>query len=658
MDYSQIINIGILAHVDAGKTTLTEQLLFTSGKIKSPGNVNNGTSITDSMEIEKSRGITVRSSTESIEWENLKINITDSPGHSDFSSEVERVLGIIDIAIVVISAVEGIQSHTINILESLKESKTPFIIFINKTDRAGSSTEEIISAVRTELEVKALRLNNCENEGSGEVRIHSSGITSGSLSFTEEHIEQIAELDETILEQYLDGEEISNDLLEQTSRTLFAKSLLHPIILGSAKLELGIKDLLDAIYYYSFKEQIITKEFSASVFGINHHPQFGRIAQIKVHSGQISNRDTFINNRISDEQKVAQVKQTHLGKLIDCKSINQNDIGWISGIEDIQIGDCLGIKTQSEQQRFMDPVLRFKISACDDKDYFDLANALSILNKEDPKLNFQWYRDDKEMILSLMGVMQKEVLQHEISERFGISVEYSDPEVIYKETPIQEAEGFVRYWMPKPCWAIMTFKVEPLPYGSGVIFESKVGVNDIKQKYQNEVAQTIKQSLSQGIKGWEVTDLKISLISGEDHEIHSRPGDFILATPMGILRALENAGTQLLEPVLSYRITCSEEFLGKITSELISMRAQMNNPEFIDDQVIISGDVPVSTSMDLPIKLNSVCSGKFKFIQKQNGYRKCSDSEGIIRTYRGVNPLDESQWILHRRGAFKVDERK
>jgi ribosomal protection tetracycline resistance protein len=211
--------------------------------------------------------------------------------------------------------------------------------------------------------------------------------------------------------------------------------------------------------------------------------------------------------------------------------------------------------------------------------------------------------------------------------------------------------------MPKPCWAIMTFLIEPAPLNSGVSYSSVVSQNDVHIKYQNEIERTIPKALAQGILGWEVTDVKITLIKGEDHNVHSRPGDFNLATPMGIMQGLKIGGTHLLEPILSFEIKANEALLGKITSELSTRRANFDTPEFIDEVFSLKGRIPVATSLDFSRKLNSITSGKSRLRLQFYGYDTCPKGEGVVRDYKGVNPLDEAQWILHRRGAYKADER-
>ena len=272
-------------------------------------------------------------------------------------------------------------------------------------------------------------------------------------------------------------------------------------------------------------------------------------------------------------------------------------------------------------------------------------------------MEFKWFKEEKEFHLKILGPIQTEVLKENLMQLWNIEAEFLQPKVIYKETPSTSAEGYVRYWMPKPCWAIMTFLIEPAPLGSGVSFSSNVRTSDISNKYLNEVKRAIPWSLKQGIHGYEVTDLTITLIEGSEHNVHSNPGDFLLATPMGILRGLENTGTDLLEPMYAFEIKDHQDLLGPISSDLNQMNAQIDAPVFDNDFFIIRGRVAVAVSMDYSIKFNATTSGKGRLKLTLDGYQKTTTTEDKIRGFKGVSPLDESQWILHMRGAFKADER-
>jgi ribosomal protection tetracycline resistance protein len=293
------------------------------------------------------------------------------------------------------------------------------------------------------------------------------------------------------------------------------------------------------------------------------------------------------------------------------------------------------------------------VKAMNNKDYPALAAAMQELALEDPALGFEWMREEAELQVKIMGKIQMEVLERILADRFGIDARFEDPTVIYQETPSGRNEGFVQYWMPKPCWAIMKFRMEPGERGSGVVYNSIVSVNDVQQKYQNEVERSIAGALKQGIKGWEVTDLRITLIEGEDHPVHTRPGDFAIATPMGIMDGLVNTGTTLLEPMIEYKIDAPEDLLGIITSDITRMRGTFESPTIANGRFILHGNLPLSTSLDYPVKLSSRSAGKARISTNFSGYRECTDEQGVIRPYKGISPLDTAKYILKARKAIQ-----
>ena len=659
----KIYNIGILAHVDAGKTTITENLLFKSKATKKLGNVNKGSAISDNLEVEKQRGISVRSATTSLKWKDAIINLIDTPGHIDFSSEVENVLQILDGAILVISAIEGVQAHTYNLWEILKNMNIPIIIFINKIDRQGADIFKIIAEIEKELKANIFILDYPINEGTENANIldlwQSDEIENEDLK--NKSLENLAELDEKILELYLEEAKISKKIIQEKLSFFTKNKKISPVLIGVAKNGIGIENLLDAIISYipnAYKD-VNNENLSAIVFKIEHEKNSGRLAHIRLFSGQLKARDIVQNTTQNIEEKVLQIKKIYTNTKEILKELRAGDIAIISGMSKVKLGDILGENTNIKMPQTLNaPLLTVQVKAKNKAQYSDLAFALIELSQEDPKLDFLWLKEEQELHIKVMGKIQIEILEVILQNRFGIISEFSQATVIYKETPLKSGEGFVRYWMPKPCWAIMKFLIEPLPTGSGVVFESKVGINDIQQKYQNEVKRSIHKVLSQGIKAWEVTDLKITLIEGEDHEVHSRSGDFIIATAMGLMRALENTNTAFLEPILNFEIQSPEEFLGKITSQLINLRAVFENPIFIEDKFYLKGKIPVATSTDYAILLSSLTGGKAKVKFSFFAYQKCAKEFGKIRDYKGVNPLDESKWILHARGAYKRNEWK
>lgn len=652
-----------MAHVDAGKTTITENFLYLSGATRKRGSVDTGSAITDHLEIERQRGISVRAACVSFEWQDSLINLLDTPGHVDFSAEVERVLRVLDGAIVVLSAVEGVQAHTLTIVETLVELNIPFLFFINKIDREGADFERVFQEIKKDLKVTPIPLFAPLQEGSNQASIFSFWEKELPDSFRHLHeqvSESIIELDDELMLQYLDANPISKSELWDSAERNIQQQKLRPIVTGAAKKQIGMQELLDAaVKYLPSAKREENRPSSALVYKVEHHKLYGRLAHIRVFEGSIHAKETVPFPIQKKEKKVGLTKRLSLNKLEDVDGIKAGEIGVITGVPDIYAGDILGNPTPIPSSKTLQqPVMTVQVIPDNIQDYNALSHALQILDSEDPSLSLKWYKDEYEFHLQIMGPIQTEILKDQLEKRFNVQASFLDPVVIYKERPLKKAEGYVRYWMPKPCWAIMTFLIEPGAIGSGVVYDSKVRQSDIHLKYQNEVKRTIPRALRQGIKGWEVTDIKITLISGEDHVMHSKPGDFVLATPMGIMRALEAADTELLEPVLAFTIKAPEEYLGKIAGDLTRMRARFANPAFEGGIFTLHGVVPAATSLDYSIKLSSVTSGRGHIHLKMHGYEPCPKGEGVIREYKGVNPLDESKWILHQRGAYKAEERE
>lgn len=649
----KIFNIGILAHVDAGKTTLSEQMLFLGGAIKKSGSVDKGTAQTDFLDIEKERGISVRSASASLHWKGTQINLIDTPGHIDFSADVERSLSVLDAAVLVISAVEGVQAHTENIWLALKEYQIPTLIFINKIDRMGADTKRVLEEIRNDLTADIILLQQCENEGDGErATIRNSW---HELQMNEEIIESIANVDDAILEQYLNGENIAFTQMNKALIKSIHQFQRIPVLFGAAKNELGVYNLMDAIIQYlpSAKGDI-NAAFSALVFSISHDPKLGKVVGVRIFDGQLANRDIIRNTSQGIDEKVSFLKIYKAGKLEDSPSAGPGDIVAVCGLANTQVGDVLGSDSLIPKRvKLNSPLLTVQISAEKEADYPALVEALQLLTLEDPSLQFEWLREDKELHLSIMGWIQMQVLERILESRFNIIAKFGNPSIIYKESPKKSAEGYARYWMPKPCWAIIKFSIEPGALGSGVVYESKVGVNKIQRKYQNEIERTIKQALKQGIKGWEVTDIKITLIDGEDHEVHTHPGDFVIATPMAIMNGLVNADTKFLEPYLKFNIQAPEDLLGAITSDIIQMRGSFESPEMLNGKFSLKGIFPVATSLDFPVKLSSRSGGKAKIKTLFHAYQECNDDQGQIRPYKGISPLDEAKYILKARKAIQ-----
>lgn len=657
----QTKTLGIVAHVDAGKTSLTEELLHLAGTTRTKGSVDKGSAVTDGLAMEKARGISIKTASVELEWNGHCIQLVDTPGHIDFSAEVDRALDILDVVILVVSAVEGVQANTLNLWEALKERGIPVIVFVNKIDRLGADLERVFKDIERDLQLRACMLNylNTHNEDAFTLtEFHDFGKLAGEYPI-EKTLENIADYDDAILESLLAEDLLNYHDVYDTAKILIKDAKLVPVVVGSAKMSLGISELLvfiQALFPYpNYSDQTL----SAKVFKVYFDERFGRLAHVKVLGGTLRAKASIWSQTAAKDCKINQLLKRKLNSYEPVAELHAGDIGVIATSEAIPAGDVLGTQTTLNTFTPMNtPVLSTEVKAVDEKEYQNLGQALEYLNIEDPLLDFSWNKEERTFSLKILGPMQTEILKDSLLERHGIATEFFPPKVIYKETPKTTAEGYVRYWMPKPSWAIMTFLIEPGTPGSGVQYRSAVRTSDIATKYQNEVERAIPWSLRQGIKGWEVTDLSITLQEGSDHNVHSNPGDFLLATPMGILRGLEQAGTDLLEPMYRFQIKAPSESIGAITGDLSQMGAQLETPEFIEDSFLLSGRVAVAQALEYPIRFAGTTSGKGRLKFTLDGYDKTEFSEDKTRPYQGVCPLDEAQWILHKRGAFKADERK
>ena len=645
----KILNIAILAHADAGKTSLVEQFLHKSGQSKHLGSVDKGTTVSDTDPLEIERGISIKLSDISFEYKNCVFNIIDTPGHVDFSSEVEYALKAIDMGILLVSAVEGLQSQTLTLLHALEKLEIPSVIFINKIDREGTQIDEILDELKRESKLKNIIFCKLEERNN----LVCPDIFSEEFN-QENLIDSLSDKDESLLNAYLNEEKITPKSLKESFKTQFLENQVRPILLGSAKEGSGIQYLLDNIVDYGDfnKPKNENEELSATVFKISEDKQMGTIAHVRVISGTIENRKEIWNQRSSKMLKPSRINITTNQKLKIVNQLTTNEIGLIAGLSDIRTGDTLGTKEFHNEMPLDSPLMTVEVEAKNQSDYTKLANAFGVMNASNPLLNLQWLREEQKFHLDVRGTMQIEILESELQNKYSIEAIFSSPNIKYKETPKQKAEGYVCYWMPKPCWAIIKFEIEPAERGSGISFKSIVPLNAVSQKYQNEVEKTIPKALEQGIKGWPVTDIKITMIEGEEHNVHTRPSDFVIATPMGIMEGLTNTGTSLLEPILEFKMQIPEELLGEIISDVTKMRGSIESPNIKNGKAYLEGKFPLASSLEYSIKFNSKTKGKGKLLTKLVGYEICEDDLGVIRPFNGINPLDTAKYILKARKAI------
>ena len=651
----EIRNIGILAHVDAGKTTLTEQMLYVCGAIRRPGSVDEGTAQTDWLEIERTRGISVRAAQTSMTWRESMINLLDTPGHLDFAGEVERSLAALDGAVLVLSSVEGVQPHTENLWRAIQASALPRILYFNKIDRAGSRAASLAADLPALLGGYFLPVNVVLSEGGRDCAVGQDA------AFLEHLAEAAAEFDDAIAERWLEGESIPQEELKRVVAEQVRAGRITPVVFGSARQTLGVDTLLDAVTEYLPPAETGEQELSALVFKLEHDKAMGKVAHVRLYGGTLSARDVVRlrhgGGRPEDEtrpaEKIAQIRKCNGQKYFDVGHVSSGDIAALYGLTSARVGDFIGRVRQGTSYTLANPFFRVKAQPADSSQLTALVTALQELSEEEPLIDCHWEKTEREIDLNITGEIQLEVISALLWDRYRLEAQFSPPSVIYRETPLTVAEGFEAYTMPKPCWAVVRFLLEPLPRGSGVVYDGgRVPHDRLFYKYQEHIKTSFYTCLEQGIRGWEVTDFKCTLIDGGHHTIHTHPLDFFVATPMAFMNGLRNAGTRLLEPFIRVRISAPEDALGRVIGDITGMRGEFDTPVLKNSVFQLECCLPVATSMQYPVRLASLTGGRASFFSRFDGYRDCPEGLGQDTPYRGVNPLDRSKWILYRRGAY------
>ena len=636
-----IRNIGVFAHVDAGKTTLSEQLLMHSGAIRRAGSVDAGTAHTDNLPVEQRRGISVKATCVSMDWRGTLINLIDTPGHVDVAAEVERSLWALDAAVMVVCAVEGVQPHTETLFQALKEQNIPTIFFLNKTDREGADVERVLSQIRRLLTPEAVLMSD------------DDAVT-----------EFVCAQDDELLERYLSGEEFAADFIRARLADMTRKAAACPVYTGSALRDEGVIPLLDAMVdLLPSPEEDGAKTLCGVVFASTQDRLLGRGVWVRLYAGSLENRAPITLpagvDPLTGEEKLVQRKITQIRRVdgSDAGSLAAGEIGVIYGLGDVKVGQVLGdeglLPRRVEPGRLRTPLITVQVIPDKPEEMQALRGACEALSAEDPLLQVRYAKALNELQMHVMGTIQLEIIQELLDTRFGMKVSFSKPAVIYKETIAQPASGFVAYTMPKPCWAIMRFEIEPAPRGSGVTFRSTVPVRDILLRYQHQVEQALPLALHQGRLGWEVTDVNITLVDGNHHQFHTHPLDFIVATPWGIQDGLQRGGSTLLEPILETRFLLPPDCVGRVMSDVALMRGEVTHTETDADRVLMTALIPVATSVDYASTLASATSGRGSMSVKLHGYRDCPLELGATSPRRSVDPLDTSKYILAARSALE-----
>lgn len=660
---------GLLAHVDAGKTTITKQLLLLGGNIRSAGSVDQGTAQTDWMDVERRRGISVKNACAEVPYKDSVIQIVDTPGHVDFAAEVARSLQALDGAVLVISGAEGVQAHTRTIFQALERMKIPTIFAVNKVDRAGFDMDALTYQIGKRLTDRFICLQKVENPACEDCRIVPENDLDDRKDSAAEQIagdifEKLAEVDEELGELYLEERKPDRTLLLKKLREYSGTGEIYPVVFLNAKQGKGVRQLADAILEYlpdGFEND--SGALQGIVFQVSHDPVMGKAAHIRLFGGKLTSRDfvPIAGQQPEEWEKATQIRKIQGGRFLDTGEMKAGEIAAVYGLSKCRAGDVIGkegdgdlpgLDRKRENLLKIEPLLMVQVVPKDMQKETELSAALTQLSDEDPFLFYERNPLTGQMYLRVMGMVQIEILEELLQSSFGLETSFLPPSVIYKEKPAHEAVGKDVYTMPKPCWAVVELKVEPLPAGSGIVFESLLKEKELPYRYQNHIRQSLMDTVSQGIYGWEVTDAKFTLVGGQSHHVHTHPLDFFVATPVAVLRALTESESMLMEPYVKISLSAAEQFMGKVMGHIVNMRGEFEAPIIEDGMFFLEAVVPLRDSMEYPVTFRSLTSGQGSYSMELDSYRPCE--KGFLETLprRGVNPLDHAKWILSCRSAY------
>lgn len=637
----KIINIGILAHVDAGKTTLTESLLYTSGAILELGSVDKGTTRTDTMFLERQRGITIQAAVTSFNWNDYKINIVDTPGHTDFITEVYRSLSVLDGAILVISAKDGVQAQTRILFHALQKMNIPTIIFINKIDQYGINLNNIYQNIKEKLSNDIIVMQN--------------------VTLTPEiSIKNIIDLDDwdpviskndKLLEKYIAGEKLTIQELTYEEYRCVKKGSLFPIYHGSARNNIGTQQLIEAISNLFCPEMNENdSELCGRVFKIEYTDHKQRLVYLRLYSGTLHLRDTII----LPEKKKVKLTEIYIpsnGEMIQTKTVCSGDI-FIIPNNTLRLNDIIGNEKLLPCNVWNDktvPILRTRIEPIKIEEREKLLDALTEIADTDPLLRYYVDTITHEIIISFLGTVQLEVICSLLIEKYHINIRIEDPTVIYLEKPLQKADYTIHIEVPpNPFWASIGLSITPLPIGSGIQYESKVSLGYLNQSFQNAVREGINYGLEQGLYGWEVTDCKICFEYGVYYSPVSTPSDFRFLAPIVLEQTLKKAGTQLLEPYLSFILFTPQEYFSRAYNDAQKHCAIIETSQSKNDEVIFTGHIPARCINEYRNTLTLYTNGQAVFLTELKGYQ-IATCEPVIQSRRPNNRIDKVRHMFNKK---------
>ena len=626
------IVMGILAHVDAGKTTLSEGMLYLSGTVRKLGRVDHKDAFLDTYSLERDRGITIFSKQAVFSLGNRRINLLDTPGHVDFSAEMERTLQVLDYAVLVISGADGVQGHTETLWKLLKLYEIPTFIFINKMDQPGTDRESLLTELKERLDEGCIVFGKGKNV---------------------ESLEEIAMTDEAVLDYFMEHETVRN---EDICR-LIRERKIFPCYFGSALKLDGVQELLAGFEEY-MKPFDGKKEFGARVFKISRDDKGERLTFLKVTGGKL-----VVKMPINKEEKINQIRIYSGAKYEAVNEIEAGGVCAVTGLSSSYIGQGLGVE-KGTAAPFLEPVLTYQMILPEGADTTKVLRELKQLEEEEPLLNIVWNPALEEIHVQLMGEVQTEILKTMIAERFHLDVEFGTGKIVYKETIKSPVVG-VGHYEPLRHYAEVHLKMEPLEAGSGLVFDTDCSEDVLDRNWQRLILTHLQEREHPGVlTGAPITDMKITIVAGRAHLKHTEGGDFRQATYRAVRQGLKSAESVLLEPWYSFVLEVPSEQVGRAMSDIGQMNGSFEGPEAEDKQgmVRLTGTAPASEMRDYQREVWAYTKGRGRITLTLKGYEPCHNAEEVIEeigydSERDVDNPTGSVFCVHGAGFLvKWDE--
>lgn len=607
----RVLNVGLLAHVDAGKTTLSESILYQSGAIRNLGRVDHQDAFLDTDEMERERGITIFSKQAVLTWKDTEITLLDTPGHVDFSAEMEQVLQVLDCAVLVISGADGVQGHTETLWKLLTRYGIPVFLFVNKMDQEGTDCGKLLA------ELKSRFSEGCIDFG----RVETGA---------EEVIEEIAVCDEQTMEEYLE----KGSVAAASIRRLVAERKIFPCYFGSALHLQGVEELMNGICTYQMQKEY-PAVFGAKVYKIARDGQGNRLTYLKVTGGTLKVKDVIGENG----DKVNQIRVYSGEKYELLSEADAGKVCAVTGLAETYPGQGLGAEKDSELP-ILEPVLTYRIILPDDCNVHTMLRDLKLLEEEEPELHVVWIEKSQEIHVQLMGDVQIEILQRIIKERFGVLVEFGEGSIVYKETIAAPVEG-VGHFEPLRHYAEVHLRLEPGERGSGIQFDSECSEDVLDRNWQRLVLTHLEEKEHKGVlTGSVITDMKITLTSGKAHLKHTEGGDFRQATYRAVRQGLKKAESVLLEPYYEFRIELPSENVGRAMTDIQNRFGKFEAPETLGEMTVLTGIAPVSTLSGYQKDVIAYTGGRGRISLTLKGYDLCHNQEEVVAARGYDSELD------------------